>query len=124
MTRKNYGAQPSIEREDSSTTSHEEARTLDKDRLQTVEEVAQFIRFSAKSIYQLVHRGKIPYVKVSGALRFKTSDLETWLEENTFRPQVKTKDHRIIRPKIRKSSRTLTDVERMVADSRAKYLDR
>ena len=124
MTRKNYSGQPPIEKEDSATTPQEEARALDKDRLQTVEEVAQFIRFSAKSIYQLVHRGRIPYIKISGALRFKTSDLEIWLEENTFRPQVKTKDHRIIRPKIRKSSRTLTDVERMVAHSRAKYLDR
>jgi len=124
MTRKNYSGQPSIKKEDSATTPQEEARTLDQDRLQTVEEVAQLIRFSAKSIYQLVHRRKIPYVKVSGALRFKTSDLETWLEANTFRPQVKTKDDRIIRPKIRKGSRTLTDMERMVADSRAKYLDR
>ena len=91
MTRKNYSKQPSIEKEDSATTPQEEARALDKDRLQTVEEVAQFIRFSAKSIYQLVHRGRIPYIKISGALRFKTSDLEIWLEENTFRPQVNDK---------------------------------
>lgn len=124
MTRKNNTGQPSIEKEDSATTPQEEVRTSDTNRLQTVEEVAQLIRFSAKSIYQLVHRGKIPYVKISGALRFRRSDLETWLEENTFKPQAKIKGDRTSRPKARKGSRMLTDVERMVEQSRTKYLDR
>jgi len=123
MTRENNTGQPSIEEKDPAATPQEEVRTQERDRLQTIEEVAQMIRFSVKSIYQLVHYRKIPYIKVSGALRFKTSDLETWLEENTFRPRTKTNGHKTSRSKVRKASRMLTDVERMVEQSRTKYLD-
>jgi excisionase family DNA binding protein len=119
---KDHDGEPSPEAEDSAIAAREEL-LLTLDRLLTVEEVAQLIQFAAKSIYQLVHRRKIPYIKISGALRFRRSDIETWIEENTFKPQLKTKSEKVSRPKARKSSRKLTDVDRIVEQSRRKYLD-
>jgi excisionase family DNA binding protein len=99
---------------------------LDGNQLLTAVEVAAFLRFTAKSIYQLVHRGKIPYVKVSGALRFNRSDIEAWIEECTFRPGPKKEPKtqgRTKRPQIKKSSKVLTNVMQMVEQSRRKYLE-
>ena len=90
-------------------------------------EVAQFLRFTPESVYQLVHRRKIPYVKVCGALRFKRSDIDTWIEECTFRPgaEERTKNTREDQEATDKeeASRVLTDVMQMVEQSRRKYLE-
>jgi excisionase family DNA binding protein len=99
---------------------------LEGHQLLTAVEVAEFLRFTAKSIYQLVHRGKIPYVKVSGALRFNRSDIVAWIEECTFRPgskkELKT-GRRTKKPQTKRSSKIPADVERMVEQSRRKYLE-
>ena len=95
-------------------------------QLLTVTEVAQFLRFTPESVYQLVHRRKIPYVKVCGALRFKRSDIDAWIEECTFRPGPKKEPKtqgRTKKPQIKKSSKVLTDVMQMVEQSRRKYLE-
>jgi excisionase family DNA binding protein len=102
--------------------------TIEGHQLLTAVELAEFLRFTAKSIYQLVHRGKIPYVKVSGALRFNKSDIEAWIEECTFRPGQETKREqktkgRTKKPQRNKGSKMLTEVERMVEQVRRKYLE-
>jgi excisionase family DNA binding protein len=99
---------------------------IDADRLLTVGEVAQLICFSEKTIYQLVHRKRIPYTKISRALRFKKSDIERWIEDNTYQPQAKDKKKVVGRmniPQPKQGSRTVTDVDRMVEQSRRKYLE-
>jgi excisionase family DNA binding protein len=99
----------------------------DGERLLTVEEVAQLISFSEKSIYQLVHRKVIPYTKISGALRFRSSDIAAWIEENTFKPQSKEKkkekDTGMDRPRPRQGSRSLSEMDRIVEQTRRKYLE-
>ena len=94
--------------------------------LLTVAEVAELLRFTVESIYQLVHRKKIPYVKLSGALRFKKSDIFGWIEECTFRPGQK-KEQRAERKhrkaQTKRSSKMSPDVQRMVEQSRRKYLE-
>lgn len=126
------GSGESPEKEDSGITSEKEGRIdgcdqsvmVDSDPLLGVEEVAARIRFSPKSIYQLVHRKKIPYTKISGGLRFRKSDIEAWIAENTFKPQAeKKKSGRIDRPRAKQASGPSTDVDRMVEESRGKYLE-
>lgn len=49
------------------------------ERLLTVDDLADFLQFKRQSIYNLVHKGKIPFIKVGNALRFKVSDIEKYI---------------------------------------------
>jgi excisionase family DNA binding protein len=97
--------------------------------LLTVTELARLISFSEKSIYQLVHRKVIPYTKISGALRFRKCDITAWIEDNTFKPRSKEckKQNGAARtggPRLRPGTRTPTDMDRIVEQTRRKYLER
>jgi excisionase family DNA binding protein len=50
--------------------------------LLTVDEVAEFLRLTAKGIYSLVEQRRIPFIKVSNRLRFARADVLAWLEGN------------------------------------------
>ncbi|HIH97152.1 MAG TPA: helix-turn-helix domain-containing protein, partial [Thermoplasmata archaeon] len=39
--------------------------------LMTVEEIANYLNFSERTIYTMIKRNKIPYIKVGGRYRFK-----------------------------------------------------
>ncbi len=47
------------------------------------EDVARILGVSVKYVYHLTHTGKIPYIKWGRYLRFRKSDIEQWLMENT-----------------------------------------
>ncbi len=47
----------------------------------TVKELAHELRVSRKTIYNLVYRRKIPFIKVGGALRFRRDEIEEWLKK-------------------------------------------
>lgn len=47
--------------------------------LLTVDDLADLLQFKRQSIYNLVHKGKIPFIKVGKALRFNVSDIEKYL---------------------------------------------
>lgn len=49
------------------------------ERLLTVDDLADLLQFKRQSIYNLVHKGKIPFIKVGNALRFNVSDIEKYL---------------------------------------------
>lgn len=49
------------------------------EKLLTVDELADFLQFKKQSIYNLVHNGKIPVVRVGNKLRFKVSDIEKYI---------------------------------------------
>ena len=51
------------------------------------EEAAKALGIQTMTIYTWVTRRKIPYVKVGGALRFRPSALETWLQEREHLPK-------------------------------------
>ncbi|APG59016.1 helix-turn-helix transcriptional regulator [Christiangramia salexigens] len=58
-----------------------------QDQLMTIEEVAQYIHYQKTSIYGLVQKRKIPFIKGSGKLHFRKSEIDNWLDQR----KVKTK---------------------------------
>jgi len=46
----------------------------------TIKEVSAFLKIKEKTAYRLVAEGKIPGFKVGGAWRFKSEDIEEWIE--------------------------------------------
>ena len=55
--------------------------------LMTVEEVATYINFQKTSVYGLIKKRQIPFIKASGKLHFRKSDIDKWLDSK----KVKTK---------------------------------
>ncbi|AOS84376.1 excisionase [Chlorobaculum limnaeum] len=52
-----------------------------KDRLLTVAEAASFLRLAVPTIYGLVQRNQIPYIKKTKRLYFSERKLNEWLEK-------------------------------------------
>ncbi len=50
-------------------------------RLFNVEEAAEYIGSTPGSIYQKVHTGKIPFVKIGKSLRFDILELDEFIEQ-------------------------------------------
>lgn len=51
--------------------------------LMTVEEVADYLRVTEKTIYRLLKRGDIPAVKVGHRWRFEKNSIDEWLHQNS-----------------------------------------
>lgn len=49
--------------------------------LLTVEEAAQFLRIRPRTVFQYASRGKLRKVKIGKCLRFRKSDLESFIDE-------------------------------------------
>lgn len=47
----------------------------------TVKEVAALLRVDEKTVYRLVKKRELPGFKVAGTWRFKSDDLESWIEK-------------------------------------------
>ena len=67
-----------------------------EERLLTIEQVAEYLQVSGKTIYRLIHREEIPCYKVANQWRFKWEVIQDWMEGNNFRapkaaPQAKEK---------------------------------
>jgi len=52
-------------------------------KLMTVEEVADYLRVTDKTIYRLLRQGKIPATKVGNQWRFDTDAIDRWLQQNS-----------------------------------------
>jgi excisionase family DNA binding protein len=52
-------------------------------KLLTVNELSQIIRLKKSSIYSLIYKRSIPYVKINSKTLFKLSDIEKFIEQNT-----------------------------------------
>ena len=57
------------------------SKPIEKSKYLTIKEVADILDLSVQTIYGLVHRKKIPFIKKQKRLYFKESDIITWLEE-------------------------------------------
>lgn len=55
--------------------------------LLTVEEVADYLNYAKASIYGLVHKKDLPYIKTGKKILFKKKDIDSWIEDR----KVKTK---------------------------------
>ncbi|MDY7024850.1 MAG: helix-turn-helix domain-containing protein [Pseudomonadota bacterium] len=51
------------------------------DQILTLKEVAAYLKLAEKTAYKLAAEGKLPGFKVGGSWRFKTEDIERWIEE-------------------------------------------
>jgi excisionase family DNA binding protein len=51
------------------------------ERLLTARELADLLGFASGTIVDWAEVGKLPAFKVGGRLRFRASEVETWLEE-------------------------------------------
>ena len=51
-------------------------------KLLTIKEASHYLSFTDKAIYQLVHRKKIPVVKLGKTLRFDIDALNQWIANN------------------------------------------
>lgn len=51
-----------------------------KDEIMTLKEVADYLKLAEKTAYRLAAEGKLPGFKVGGSWRFKTKDIEGWIE--------------------------------------------
>lgn len=49
------------------------------DRLMTAKQAGEFLGYSEGTIRNKASSGDIPYVKLGTALRFRLSELETWI---------------------------------------------
>lgn len=47
----------------------------------TAEDVARFFHVAPRTVYNWTVNKKIPYYKIGGAIRFKWSDLEGWVQK-------------------------------------------
>lgn len=63
----------------------EELKASKKEFL-TVDEAAELTRFSKGSIYNMVSKGKIPFIKQGGKLLFSSDQLIEWLKSKSTKP--------------------------------------
>ena len=52
-------------------------------KLMTVDEVADYLRVTEKTIYRLLKRGKIPATKVGNQWRFDKTLIDEWLQRSS-----------------------------------------
>lgn len=54
-------------------------------KLITVKELTEIIRLKKSSVYSLVYKRSLPYVKIGAKTLFKISDVEKFIEDNTHK---------------------------------------
>ena len=52
------------------------------ERLMTAKQVSELIEVRPSTVYQWVHLGLIPYVKIGKCVRFKKEELLRWIDKN------------------------------------------
>ena len=56
------------------------------EKLLDVVEAADFLDLSPKTIYTYICKRKIPFLKINSSVRFRQSDLESWIEKHLVKP--------------------------------------
>jgi excisionase family DNA binding protein len=69
----------------------------------SAEEAARALGVKVRTVYSWVDRGRIPFVKVGAALRFRPSALENWIREREYSPPARA-DAQAIRATRRANS--------------------
>ncbi len=55
-------------------------------KLLTIDELAEVLSVKKSTIYQWVHLGLIPHIKVGRLLRFKEGNIQKWLTSRQVEP--------------------------------------
>lgn len=61
------------------------------ERLMTAKEVSELIEVRPSTVYQWVHVGLIPYVKLGKCVRFRKDELFRWIDKNYRKERVSFK---------------------------------
>ena len=56
-------------------------RDTERDRLMTLQHVAEYLQVKERTIYQWAQKGDIPAFKLGNVWRFKRQDIDLWIEE-------------------------------------------
>jgi len=60
---------------------------MEEHKLLTLKELCNLLHLKPGSVYALVHYKRIPFIKLSDkCLRFRLSDIESWLSSKTVQP--------------------------------------
>ena len=51
--------------------------------LMTIEDLADYLKVTRRTIYEWLRRNKIPALKLVGQWRFKKDKIDAWLEEQS-----------------------------------------
>lgn len=51
------------------------------DEILTLKELAGYLKLTEKTAYRLAAEGKLPGFKVGGSWRFKSEDIDAWIEK-------------------------------------------
>jgi excisionase family DNA binding protein len=54
-----------------------------KDEIMTIREVAEFLKLTEKTAYRLVSEDKLPAFKVGGSWRFRRSEIDLWIKQQS-----------------------------------------
>ena len=54
--------------------------------IMTIEEVANYLRVSERTVYDWAQKGQLPGGKLGTTWRFKRSDIESWVNEQLSKP--------------------------------------
>ena len=49
----------------------------------TLDEVAAYLKAGKRTVYRFAQSGKIPAFKLGGTWRFRRSELERWIDQNS-----------------------------------------
>ncbi|MBI1977527.1 MAG: helix-turn-helix domain-containing protein [Candidatus Omnitrophica bacterium] len=61
------------------------------ERLMTAKQVSELIEVKPSTVYQWVHLGLIPHVKLGKCVRFKKDELFRWIDKNHRKERVSFK---------------------------------
>lgn len=53
------------------------------DEILTLDEVAIFLKAGKRTVYRFAQSGEIPAFKLGGTWRFRRSELERWIDQNS-----------------------------------------
>ncbi len=59
------------------------------EKLLTIDELAEVLSVKKSTIYQWVHLGLIPHIKVGRLLRFKEGNIQKWLISRQVEPSAR-----------------------------------
>ncbi|MDA8215114.1 MAG: helix-turn-helix domain-containing protein [Nitrospiraceae bacterium] len=59
------------------------------ERLLSIEEMAEILGVKVSTLYAMTHYKKIPFFKLGKLVRFRLSDVESWLQSKMVKPEEK-----------------------------------
>ena len=61
--------------------------------IMTIEEVASYLKVSERTVYEWAQKGDLPGGKIGTTWRFKSSDIEKWINDRLDNHVIKNKDN-------------------------------